>query len=65
MSLTFSRDVPNLNGYSSSVSRANSGISFGTNRVKLLAISQVRRYGQNGLISVDSMPKIVYQSEGG
>jgi len=47
------------------VSRANSGISFGTNRVKLLAISQVRRYGQNGLISVDSMPKIVYQSEGG
>lgn len=65
MSLSISRDEGNLNSYSANVSRANSGISFGTNRVRLLAIWQVRRYGQNGLLSVDSTPRIVYRSEGG
>lgn len=52
----------NLNGYSAGLSRSNSWISFGRNRVKLLVIKQVRKYGAEGLISVDSTPKVVFKA---
>ncbi len=57
-------NLPNLNGYSTAVSVANSGITFGANRVMLLRIKEVRRYAAGEvLISKDTDPKIVYQHE--
>jgi hypothetical protein len=38
-------DYPNLSGYSPFVSRANSWISYGSNRVTKLVIQEVRWYG--------------------
>ena len=60
-------DIPfaltNLNGYSSSVSAADSCITYGSNRVTSLVITEVRRYGPNGLLSVDNTPVVVYEIE--
>jgi hypothetical protein len=53
--------IPNLNQYSTDVSVASCAVTYGGNRVNSLAITQVRRYGQDGLISVDSTPRVVYQ----
>lgn len=53
--------VANLNGYSTDVSAENSWITYGANRVDLLMITEVRRYGPDGLISVDSTPRIIHQ----
>lgn len=56
--------VANLNGYSTSVSSANSWVSYGANRVNVLRIKEVRYYdAADNLISRDSEPKIVYQLE--
>jgi hypothetical protein len=49
-----------LNGYSPEFSVQNSCITYGANRVNILAISQVRYYGASGLISVDETPRVVY-----
>jgi len=51
-----------LNGYSPEVSVQNTCITYGANRVNVLAIGQVRYYGSSGLIYVDETPRIVYQS---
>ena len=53
--------VPNLNGYSSALTAKYSGISFGSNRVKYLGITKVRRYSKSGLISTDGTPKVVFK----
>jgi len=53
--------VPNLNAYNADVSAAHSGISYGANRVKYLAITEVRRYSAEEMLSVDSTPKVVYR----
>ncbi len=59
-------DVPaptgDLNGYSTGESMQNSWITYGSNRVSLLVIEQVRRYAADGtLLSVDSTPKVVFE----
>lgn len=54
--------VANLNGYATAVSAGASWITYGTNRVDLLVIKQVRRYGVDGLISVDSTPVVVWRA---
>lgn len=51
-----------LNGYSPEFSVQNSCITYGANRVNVLAIGQVRYYGSSGLIYIDETPRIVYQS---
>lgn len=51
----------NLNKYSPEVSRANSWISFGENRVQKLIIRRVRYYGESGLLKTDETSKVVYQ----
>jgi hypothetical protein len=54
--------LPNLNGYSTDVSVANSGITFGANRVEMLRIKEVRRYdGAGDLLSTDSTSRVVHQ----
>lgn len=55
--------IPDLNAYSTSVSVQNSWITYGANRVDSLVITQVRRYGSGGLISVDTEPKVIYNLE--
>ena len=49
----------NLNDYSPDVSVNSSCVTYGSNRVDILAILEVRYYGQNGLLAVDGTPRIV------
>jgi hypothetical protein len=53
--------LPDLSGYQTSQSVENSCITYGANRVDRLVITEVRRYGESGLISTDSVPKVVYE----
>lgn len=53
--------LSHLNNYSKSVSAANSGITYGANRVNKLVLKRVRKFGANGLISTDETPVVVYQ----
>ncbi len=43
-----------LDSYDPDTSVDNSGVTYGANRVESLGITQVRRYGPSGLISVDN-----------
>jgi hypothetical protein len=52
-----------LNAYSPQVSRANSFVSYGSNRVDLLVITEVRYYGREGLLHRDTTPKVVLQNQ--
>ncbi|MBI3469118.1 MAG: hypothetical protein HY000_39440 [Planctomycetes bacterium] len=54
-------NVANLSGYSTSVSVDNSLISYGSNRVVSLVITEVRKYDATGLVSVDQVDKVVFQ----
>ncbi|OHB78339.1 MAG: hypothetical protein A2W31_09250 [Planctomycetes bacterium RBG_16_64_10] len=57
-------NLPNLDGYCTDVSVANSGITFGSHRVLLLRITAVRRFDASGnLLSTDTAPTVVYQHE--
>lgn len=56
-------NVANLNGYSTDVSAANAGITYGSNRIDSLIITEVRYYGANGLISTDSNPRVIFGNE--
>lgn len=57
-------NIPNLNAYDTSVSVANSGITFGANRVMHLRIIEVRTYDANGnLLGKDTAVKDVYSHE--
>ncbi len=60
MTVTYNQGVANLNAYSTMVTRAGSWISYGSNRVHVLMITQVRRYGASGLLSVDYTPRVIY-----
>ena len=56
--------LPNLNGYRTDVSVANSGVTFGANRVVRLRIKEVRRYSDDGtLLSTDSDPKVIHEGK--
>lgn len=51
-----------LNGYDTAESVHNSWITYGSNRVSLLVIEEVRRYAADGtLLYVDSTPKVVFE----
>lgn len=60
MLITVDVALPFLNDYDTNVSAENSSITFGANRVDRLMITQVRRYGTSGLLSVDFTPRIVF-----
>lgn len=53
--------VPTLNNYSTEVTRKNSWITFGANRVSLLMITQVRYYAADGRTYTDSTPVVIYE----
>ena len=54
--------IPNLNFYSTDFSASNSWISYGSNRVDLLQIKEVRRYNRLGqMIARDTTPRVVYE----
>jgi hypothetical protein len=62
MTVRLDREVPNLNQYSADVSRANSWITYGENRVDSLVIREVRRYKADGtLVARDTTPVVVYR----
>lgn len=50
-----------LNDYTPEVSAENSTVTFGSNRVDSLTITQVRWYGASGLLAVDNTPRVVFQ----
>jgi len=50
-----------LNGYSPEVTTRSSGITYGTNRVNLFVLKEVRWYGPHGLVAVDPTPRVVYR----
>lgn len=52
--------VANLNAYSADISVNNSCITYGSNRVTRLVITEVRLYGESGLLHTDSTPKTIY-----
>jgi hypothetical protein len=55
--------LPDLENYSPKVSVANSCITYGSNRVNVLMITEIRRYSADGeLVSVDTAPRYVYQA---
>lgn len=54
-------NLPDLDGYSPSLSVENSRISFGSNRVGSLKITEVRYYGASGLLGVDTTDKVVFE----
>ena len=54
--------VNSLANYSPTVSKDNSCVTFGSNRVNVLMITQVRRYYTDGSMSTDTTPRIVFQS---
>ena len=55
--------VNNLAGYSSDVSVKNSYVTYGSNRVEMLAIIRIRRYSASGLVSTDHTTKVVFDRE--
>jgi hypothetical protein len=64
LKLKVSGGLADLSGYSPDVSVQNTCITYGTNRVSVLAIGCVRYYGQSGsLIATDSTPRIVHRVE--
>jgi len=58
--LSVATTLSNLDGYSSSVSVAQSGIGFAGNRVSSLVLKKVRRTWSNGQVTVDSDAKTVH-----
>ncbi len=54
--------LSNLDTYATSASAANSWVTYGSNRVSLLRITQVRRYSHNELVSTDSTSVIIFQT---
>ncbi len=66
MYINMSANLPDLSSYSPDVSVENSCITYGSNRVNLLVITQVRYYDAAGvLVALDSTPRVVYQPESG
>ena len=60
MRLVGSMQIPNLNGYTPQLSVENSGVTYGANRVMVLAITAVRYYGIDGLLYEDHTPRVVF-----
>jgi hypothetical protein len=56
-------NLANLNGYSTEVSVDKTAITYGSNRIDSLIITEVRYYGASGLLWTDSDPKVVFGNE--
>lgn len=64
MVIDFSASLNDLGGYSPDASASNSCVTYGTNRVDSLSITEVRYYGADGsLLYTDSNPRVVFQYE--
>jgi hypothetical protein len=61
MRLDENANLTDLSSYNPQVSEENTRVTFGSNRVDAMLITQIRWYGPNGLIGVDSTPRVVYQ----
>ena len=61
MRISSDANVPNLSDYSPDVSAQQSCITYGSNRVNEMVISQVRYYGATGLLGVDNTPRVVFE----
>ena len=60
MRISADANLPNLNTYSTDVSVKNSWVTYGSNRLTLLMIYEVRRYNAYGqLIATDCEPKVL------
>lgn len=58
--------LSHLNNYSPDFSVEKAGISYGSNRVKLLRLKEVRYYNSDGvLLEQDTTSRVVYQDENG
>jgi hypothetical protein len=55
--------LPDLSGYDPQTSASESCVTYGSNRVDLLVITQVRYYGASGLLHVDNTPRVVSELE--
>lgn len=62
MRVRTARPLSSLNGYRSDVTTANSWVSFGSNRVNRLRITEVRTYAADGtLLSKTESPLVIYE----
>lgn len=61
--LVSSQFYDNVNGYTSAVSVAQSGVGFAGNRVTSLKLLKVRRYQADGTVVEDNEVKVVHQGE--
>jgi hypothetical protein len=59
LSVSAASSVASLSGYSPDTSVAKSGVSFQSNRVTSMTLSQVRYYQGNTLLSTDTNPRSV------
>ncbi len=53
--------LKSLEGYSTDVTVRESGVTYGSNRVDSMSITQVRYYGASGLLWVDATPRVVFE----
>jgi len=53
--------LASLNEYSTEVSANESCVTYGSNRVDSMTITQVRFYGASGLLWVDVTPRVVFE----
>lgn len=63
MRLSSTVDLAALNNYDVEFSVQNSGVTYGSNRVDVMGINEVRAYGYSGLMAVDSTPRVVFELE--
>jgi len=63
MRLDSSTGLSNLSTYDPAVSVESSCITYGSNRVDSMKITQVRYYGPSGLLHTDSTPRVVFEYE--
>lgn len=61
MSISSDAYLSDLSTYSADVSAQQSCITYGSNRVDELVITQVRYYGATGLLGVDNTPRVVFE----
>jgi hypothetical protein len=63
MRISSDANLSDLSSYSPDVSAHESCVTYGGNRVNLLVITEVRYYGESGLLGVDVTPRVVFELE--
>ncbi len=61
MRISADADLASLEDYSPDVSVRESCVTYGSNRVEMMVITQVRYYGAGGLLGVDETPHVVFE----